>query len=75
MIKDLAKKICKMDSPEDKDLTDVEYEDVKHLTQKAALFVIDGEDVWLPFSMTAYVDEEEQEVSIATWLAEEKNLT
>jgi len=75
MIQDLAKKICRMEDPEDKDLTDVGYERAKHITQKAVLFDIDGEDVWLPFSQIGYVDEEKQAVSIATWLAEEKNLT
>jgi hypothetical protein len=78
---DLAKEICRMDDPEDKDLTDVEYDEVIRTTAKAALFDIGGDNYWLPCSQIAYLDEAMGEdstggtVTIATWLAEKNDLT
>lgn len=52
------------------DLVAIEYEEVKHVTDKAALFVIDGEKTWVPRSQIHSVTEESLEVS--EWLAVEK---
>jgi hypothetical protein len=48
------------------------YSEVKRKTDKAGLYVIDGKEVWLPFSQIE--DDEDDEVLIPMWLAIEKGL-
>ncbi len=59
----------------------VEFDAVKKVTEKAILFVIDGEEVWLPISQISPEDVDsyaegdgEGSVSITDWIAHEKGL-
>ena len=58
----------------------VEFEDVtlEASTDKAGLFVIDGEDVWIPWSQvqdgSVDKDGETGTLIITEWIAEQKNL-
>jgi hypothetical protein len=44
-------------------LVDLQYDKIKHKSEKAILFVIDGEDHWIPKSI-AEVDEDDCTVTI-----------
>ena len=50
------------------------YDEILTETDLAYLFVIDGEEFWIPKSQIEYLDTEEQEFDIPRWLAEEKGL-
>lgn len=50
----------------------VDFDSITHQTDKAALFVIDGEEKWVPKSLIAGV--EEDAVWVATWWAEQEGL-
>jgi hypothetical protein len=59
----------------------VEFESVKRITDKAILFVVDGEDVWIPVSQIAPSDRDQYEegdtdgsVSVSEWFANQKGL-
>ena len=59
----------------------VEYEAIRAVTEKAVLFIIEGEEVWLPFSQIASADRDDLEagqesgsVSITEWIASQKGL-
>ncbi len=55
------------------DFVKVSFEEVKHVTDKAYLFIIDAEDIWLPKSQVS-IDEDDGVVYVPRWLAEEKEL-
>jgi hypothetical protein len=54
-------------------LADVDYEEYVTDTGKASLFVIDGEEVWLP-SATIEVDIDSKTITMPRWLAYKKGL-
>jgi hypothetical protein len=54
-------------------LVDLEYDEIKHETEKAYLFVIDGKDVWLPKSVVQ-VNETDKEVTMPESMAIDKEL-
>jgi hypothetical protein len=54
-------------------LVDLEYDEIKHETEKAYLFVIDGKDVWLPKSVVQ-INETDKEVTLPESLAIDKEL-
>lgn len=53
---------------------DIQYDRLKNVTKKAALFVIDGDEQWLPFSQIVAHDEAAKQVTITAWIAREKGL-
>lgn len=55
------------------ELIEIEYDILPHETDKAWLFVINGEEVWLPFSKCE-IDTKAETVSVPEWLAMEKGL-
>ena len=69
---------------EENEAVRVEYSKKLHETDKAKLFRVDSEDVWIPKSMIEQEEQEEQEEDgankaggyfwIPRWLAEEKGL-
>jgi len=59
----------------------VDFDSVKTVTEKAILFVIEGEDVWIPYSQISSEDRDsyaagdgEGSASITEWIAEQKGL-
>jgi len=48
----------------------IEYDAIKHMTDRAVLLVIYGDDEWIPKSCIAEINKDE--VWIATWLIKEK---
>ena len=59
----------------------VDCEQVKRITDKAILFVIEGEDTWIPISQISPDDRDQYEegdvdvsVSVSEWIANEKGL-
>lgn len=54
-------------------LADITYDDIAHETEAAWLFVIDGEEVWIPKSI-AEVDEPSKTVTIPERFAIDKGL-
>jgi len=64
--------IAKGDREDFKDTVEVEYEEIKYISIKAALFVIDGDEYWLPKSQIVYLDDEIVEVS--KWIAENNHI-
>ena len=54
-------------------LVDLDYEKIKHRTEKAILFIIDGEDRWIPKSI-AEVDEDGKVVTVPYDFAYEEGL-
>lgn len=56
-----------------RELADIDYEDIKHETKKAWLFVINGEDKWIPKSI-AEVDEDAKQVTVPMKFAVEEGL-
>ena len=60
------------------DDVELEYTKIKHATNKAALFIVDGEDLWLPFTQIVEVEGEADEdggsVTITGWIASQKGL-
>lgn len=56
----------------DKESVRIAHDGIKHMTDLAVLFNIDGDDVWLPKSVIASVDADE--VWVAEWFAERENL-
>lgn len=58
---------------------EIEVDNLKAQTEKAGLFVIDGEEVWLPWSQigggsNVTKNGESGVICIPRWLAEEKGL-
>lgn len=51
----------------------LDHEGVRRETDKAKLFVIDGQEVWIPKGQI--VDEGDDLVGIPRWLADSKGLT
>ena len=51
----------------------VAYDKIKFVTEKAVLFDIDEEEVWIPKSVIVEVDGDE--VCVASWFAEREGLT
>lgn len=56
-----------------KELADIDYDGIKHRTEKAILFIINGEEVWIP-KWAAEIDEDEKTVMIPHDMALEKGL-
>lgn len=56
------------------DLVDVEYEEHAHETGAAHLFIIEGDEMWIPKSQMEHWDPNRNIFSIPEWLAEEKGL-
>jgi hypothetical protein len=54
-------------------LTDITYDDIAHETEKAWLFIIDGEEQWIPKSI-AELDEDSKTVTIPERWAVDKGL-
>lgn len=59
----------------------VDFDSVKAVTERAILFVIEGEEVWIPLSQIAEADRDQYEggdgegsVSITDWIANQKGL-
>ncbi len=57
----------------------IEVERVERETELAFLFVVEGEEIWVPKSVVAEPDEvsegdEDLELNIAEWFAERENL-
>lgn len=52
----------------------VNFDRIKHATSKAALFIIEGEEHWIPFSHLADVDTEDQVMVCSEWIAEQEGL-
>jgi hypothetical protein len=59
----------------------VDFEAVKAVTDRAVLFVIEGEEVWIPKSQISPDDVDQYEpgdgdgsVSVSEWIANEKGL-
>ena len=55
-------------------LVEIAYDRIKAKTDKAKLFVIDGEEYWIPISQIEDVDEENHLVYLTQWIAEQKEL-
>lgn len=55
---------------------EVGYDEIVHQTDMAILFLIGGDEVWIPISQLKYeeVDERELTFEIPEWLALEKGL-
>ena len=53
---------------------ELDFDELKHETEKAYLFVIDEEEVWIPKSVCEEVDEELNIVEIQEWFAEQEGL-
>lgn len=51
---------------------DLEYEKIKHCTDKAVLFRMEKSDVWIPKSMIEGIDVDT--VSVAKWFCEKEDL-
>jgi hypothetical protein len=59
----------------------VDFDRVKAITERAILFVVDGEDTWIPISQISSEDVDQYEVgdvdgpvSITDWIASQKGL-
>ena len=52
----------------------IDFDEIKHETELAYLFVIDDNEVWLPKSQCLTLDVEAREVEIPEWLAVDKGL-
>lgn len=52
----------------------IAFDDVKASTKRAALFVIKGDQVWIPFSQLKDVDVVAQVLICSSWIAGEKGL-
>lgn len=55
------------------EIVDVDYEVIKHETDKAWLFVINTKDVWIPKSV-GELDTDAKSVAVPTWFAVEHEL-
>jgi hypothetical protein len=57
---------------------EVEYEEFKHATEKAALFQIEGDDVWIPFSQMEEGQRFKKDTSgtvfVTQWIADQNDL-
>lgn len=56
------------------DTVGIHFDSVEASSKKAALFVIRGEKVWLPFSQLKDVDVNAQALICSEWIAGEKGL-
>lgn len=63
--------VCEYDGD---DTVGIHFEEVRAATKKAALFIIGGEEVWLPFSQLADVDVNAKALICSEWIADEKGL-
>jgi hypothetical protein len=54
-------------------LTDIDYDSIEMETDKAILFLIDDEEVWLPKS-TIEIDEKTKTITLPEWLAKKSGL-
>jgi len=59
--------------PETRHVT-VHFDDWKHETEKANLFVIGDIEVWIPKSVIEDVDEKKGEIVVAEWWASKEGL-
>ncbi len=60
------------DNSEGKPDAEIVYDEIKHVTEKAALFQIDQEEVWIPCSQI--YEATQFTITIPEWLALEKDL-
>lgn len=56
--------------PSDDDV-EVEYDAIKHVHKRAALFKICGEKIWIPFSQIVYIDEDVDTVTVTEFIAKQ----
>jgi len=56
------------------DVVYINFDDVRHATEKSVLLIVDGEKVWLPFTQIKDFDADDQVVVCSEWIAEEKGL-
>ena len=57
----------------DKNVEEIELDEVKHQTSAAYLVVVEGEEYWLPKSQCV-VDEQSLIADVPRWLCEEKGI-
>jgi hypothetical protein len=50
----------------------IPYEEIKHVTEKAALLIISGEEHWIPKSMIE--DADESVIYVSVWFAEKEGI-
>jgi hypothetical protein len=51
-----------------------QYEDLKAATDKAVLAVVDGEDMWIPYSHITEHWPDSDELQVTQWMAQQKGL-
>ena len=58
------------------DLVDIPYDEVRHDTDFAVLFIMDGEEQWIPKSLIENISDEDGpgEVTIPEWFARQEGL-
>ncbi len=52
----------------------IDYEEKKVETEKAILFVIESDEIWIPISEIRDDDEDNRIVTIPVWLADKNNI-
>jgi len=58
------------------DYTPIDYDECKHVTDQAALLIIDGDEVWLPLSVVEDAPEvgDSGLIDVAEWFALKEGL-
>jgi hypothetical protein len=51
-----------------------QFDRAKHATQAAVLVVVDGEDMWIPYSHIIEWYEDSNEMLVTNWIASQKGL-
>ena len=52
----------------------LQFDRAKHATSKAVNVLVDGADLWLPYSQIVDWNGEDKECTITSWLASQKGL-